>query len=233
MNTFATISVISGIISAIIIATDLALHPQRMKIMNSVWVLTALWATIGALVLYFWFGRQKSPKSPKMPMGEMNMATMDMGHMQMAKTPKWQSSILSTLHCGAGCTLADLAGEWLVYLGAITIAGSSLLASTVIDYALALVIGVFFQYAAIRQMNRIAPKQALAKAAKADVLSLSAWQMGMYGFMALAIFVFWDGYLPRYSWTFWFMMQIAMLCGFVVALPVNLLLIKYGIKRAM
>jgi Sec-independent protein secretion pathway component TatC len=39
--------------------------------------------------------------------------------------------------------------------------------------------------------------------------------------------------LPRTSFVFWFMMQIAMACGFLAALPVNVLLIKAGIKKGM
>jgi hypothetical protein len=32
---------------------------------------------------------------------------------------------------------------------------------------------------------------------------------------------------------FWFVMQIAMLCGFVTAYPVNWILIRVGVKEAM
>ncbi len=35
------------------------------------------------------------------------------------------------------------------------------------------------------------------------------------------------------SFKFWFMMQIAMICGFITSYPINSLLIRSGIKEAM
>lgn len=255
MNTFAMLSVIIGLVSAVVIALDVARYSQSMKIMNLVWVLTALWSGVFGLIAYFWFGRQKNENvgtmtaadekmGEKMPMESMKsmtmskMSSMQMGHdntMKMdMKNPKWQSVTLSTLHCGAGCTLADIAGEWFLYITAITIGGSLFLSSVVVDYILALIIGVYFQYAAIKSMSKLPKNKTLAKAFKADVLSLTAWQIGMYGFMAIAIFVIFPlQNLPKDSWMFWLMMQIAMFCGFLVSLPMNLLLIKLKIKTGM
>lgn len=248
MNTLAALSVISGIISALIIGADLIRHKQSMKIMNSVWILTGIWAGILALIVYFWFGRQKNQKTDSMkmangmsmPMQHTDSMKMDMKmNMKMdtpmnMQRPHWQSVTLSTLHCGAGCTLADLIGEWFLYFVAISIGGSLILGSAVTDYILALCIGIYFQYAAIRSMSAINRSEALSKAFKADVLSLTAWQIGMYGFMAIVLFcIFPAGGLPKTSWLFWFMMQIAMLSGFIVAFPANVLLIKYGVKKAM
>lgn len=165
-----------------------------------------------------------------MNMGTMNMETMNMG----APRPRWQSAVLSTLHCGAGCTLADLTGEWFLYFVPVAVGGSLLAGTWITDYLLALVFGIGFQYAAIRGMERIPRGEAVVRAAKADFLSLTAWQAGMYGWMAVAIFVLGDGAaISRTTFRFWFMMQIAMCCGFLVSLPVNVLLIRKGIKKGM
>lgn len=148
--------------------------------------------------------------------------------------PCWQSVVLSTLHCGAGCTLADLLGEWLLFFVPVAIGGSLLAGSWVTDYLLALLFGIGFQYAAIRGMHRIPRGEAVIRAAKADFLSLTAWQAGMYGWMAIAMFILGDGTAaPRTSFWFWFMMQIGMCCGFIVSLPVNVWLIRKGIKEGM
>ncbi|NPD66025.1 DUF4396 domain-containing protein, partial [Acetobacteraceae bacterium] len=60
---------------------------------------------------------------------------------------------------------------------------------------------------------------------------------GMYGFMALAYFYFFGTLLGVKLQTdtveFWFMMQIAMICGFLTAYPVNWWLIQSGIKGKM
>lgn len=137
-------------------------------------------------------------------------------------------------HCGAGCTLADLIGEWFTYWVPLRIGGSLIAGSWVLDFVLALVIGVFFQFAAIREMEKISFSKAVSRAFKADFFSLLAWQVGMYGWMAVVTFVlFTDAPLEKTSWTFWFMMQIAMLFGFILSYPVNALLIKAGIKKGM
>lgn len=153
----------------------------------------------------------------------------------MKGRPRWQPVVLSTLHCGAGCTLADIVGEWFLFFVPVAIGGSILAGTWVVDYLLALAFGIGFQYAAIRGMERTLPRgEAIRRAAKADILSLTAWQAGMYGWMAVAIFALNGGEaMPRTSFVFWFTMQVAMACGFLVALPVNILLIRAGIKKGM
>ena len=171
------------------------------------------------------------------PRGMEGMDGMDgMSDMPgMKGRPRWQSVVLSTLHCGAGCTLADIIGEWFLFFVPVAIGGSILAGTWVVDYLLALAFGIGFQYAAIRGMERTLPRgEAIRRAAKADILSLTAWQAGMYGWMAVAIFALNGGEaMPRTSFVFWFTMQIAMACGFLVALPVNILLIRAGIKKGM
>lgn len=241
--------VCSGIVIAAIISNDLYRNKQSMKIMNAVWILTALWASYLALWAYYKFGREnmKMPadKDMKMdmdmPMGDMKM-DMPMGGMKMdmpmadmdmgSSHPHWQSVALSALHCGAGCTLADVIGEWFTYYVPIRIGGSLILGNWVLDFVLALAIGVYFQFYAIREMEKISLGAGLARAFKADFFSLTSWQVGMYGWMAIVSFVLFND-LPKDSWTFWFMMQIAMLFGFLCAYPMNALLIKMGVKKGM
>ncbi|WP_101570522.1 MULTISPECIES: DUF4396 domain-containing protein [unclassified Alistipes] len=244
MNTIAVFFVCSGIVSALVIASDLHSRKQSMKIMNSVWILTGLWGGFIALWAYFRFGRAKrsapvaapmrmeAPDAGSMPMGNKaeTRMPMDMGR----DRPKWQSVVLSTLHCGAGCTLADLIGESFLYFVPVAIGGSAVVGGWALDYALALCIGVYFQYAAIRSMQMLPRKQAVVHALKADFLSLTAWQAGMYAWMAVVIWVlFRETGLSKMSWTFWFMMQTAMFVGFLAALPMNVWLIRKGVKKGM
>ena len=259
----AELFVIGGIASAAVIATDLRTCRQPMRIMNAVWILTGLWAGFFGLWAYYAFGRvcsctleekagsAKKPETAgmampgmdtdRMPgmktggMSGMDMSGMRMEGMAMPARPRWQSVVLSTLHCGAGCTLADLVGEWFLYFVPVAIGGSVIAGSWVFDYVLALLFGIGFQYAAMRGMEPKASRGGIIRrAAKADILSLTAWQAGMYGWMAVAIFVLNDGEAPsRTSFGFWFMMQVAMACGFLAALPVNVLLIRKGIKKGM
>lgn len=233
--------ILSGIIIAIFIAIDLRKRPQTMKIMNIVWILSALWGSYLALYAYYKFGRATAASNMAemsgMDMSSMAMSGMDMhsGTMKMgAQRPHWQSVVLSALHCGAGCTLADIVGEWITYFHPISMASSTLVGSWIFDFILALIFGVFFQFFAIREMEKISLLKGLSRAFRADFFSLMSWQAGMYVWMALTYFVFFkDQSLPKTSFVFWFMMQIAMLIGFFFAYPMNALLIKLGVKKGM
>lgn len=194
-NLIAVFFVCSGIGIAVHIAYDLTSHKQSMKIMNVVWILTALWGSYLALWAYNKFGQSKTSKMV-MPEQEMTGESMKMDmnmEMDMSNThPQWQSVALSTLHCGAGCTLADIIGEWITV------------------------------------------SKGIVRAFKADFFSLTSWQVGMYGWMAIVYFILFVNFpLAKDSWQFWFMMQIAMLFGFIFAFPMNALLLKLGIKKGM
>lgn len=254
MNTLQIISalfVVAGLLSALLILLDLRRHPQPMPVMRSVWVLTGLWAGPFGLLLYRRLGRTADapepmpgmPSARNMPHSEhaRKMEAMhdmadegEMPGMHMpAGRPGWPAVVRSTLHCGAGCTLADLIGEWFLYFVPVSVGGSLAWGGRIVDYLLALAIGVCFQFAAIRSMQRISPLQAFEKALKADFLSLTAWQIGMYCWTAAAAAAWPRMMAERTSWSFWFSIQIGMLCGFICAYPVNILLIRAGIKNAM
>ena len=148
-------------------------------------------------------------------------------------------------HCGSGCTLGDIFAEWLVFFvpliavwfGYKSLFADKIFAVWIIDYIFAFAFGVAFQYFTIKPMRNLSPSRALIAAVKADVASLTAWQVGMYGFMAIAYFYIFRTILGLTlhvnSVEFWFMMQIAMLFGFATSYPVNWWLIRSGIKEAM
>ena len=242
LTTISLFFICSGFVIALIIANDLVQNKQSMKIMNVVWVLTALWASYLALWAYFKFGMETAPKEDgkDMDMGadmkmDMSMKDMPMNRpMGNMDRPHWQSIALSALHCGAGCTLADIIGEWITCYFPISIGGSMIIGNWVFDFILALIIGIYFQFYAIREMEKISVAAGLIRAFKADFFSLLSWQVGMYGWMAIVYFViFKDIPLAKDTWAFWFMMQIAMLIGFACAHPMNALLIKLGVKKGM
>ncbi|WP_235046500.1 DUF4396 domain-containing protein [Edwardsiella piscicida] len=123
-------------------------------------------------------------------------------------------------------------GEGMALVVPVTLLGSSLLGSWTLDFVLALCLGIFFQYWPARQMGQ--PRWvALKNAVKADVLSLICWQLGMYVWMAIALFLLFTPEMPRASALYWFMMQIAMIVGFCSAYPMNKWLVSKGIKHAM
>lgn len=242
------IFVYGGLASALIILIDLFRRPQKMKIMIPVWVLTGLWGSYIGLVLYLMIGRSPDPEtvvmnaSDKASNADKTTETdmkMDMS-MDMSRRmsipplcPEPASVCLSTLHCGAGCSLADLIGEGLLAGVPILIAGSALAGRWAFDYILALLIGILFQYAAIQPMLHLKPGKAFVRAFRIDFLSLTAWQIGMYAWMAVTMFLIFPEGVSKTSVEFWFMMQIAMFFGFAASYPVNWYLVKKGVKPAM
>ena len=64
---FRPFFVISGVLAAMLIALDLRRRPQPMRIMDSVWVLTGLWAGPLGLWAYLLLGRVKPNSRNTLP----------------------------------------------------------------------------------------------------------------------------------------------------------------------
>ncbi len=159
--------------------------------------------------------------------GGANMGMMDQGE----KPITFKSIFISATHCGAGCAVADLLSETLIFVLGITLFGAAIWAGFVIDYFVALAFGIAFQYYNIMPMRPdLTPREGVWEAAKADVLSLTAFQVGMYSWM-LGVYFMFEGTLMANSPVFWWMMQIAMGFGLITNFPVNYLLIRWGIKH--
>ncbi len=149
------------------------------------------------------------------------------------------------LHCGAGCMIGDIMAEWLAFLlpvvavwfGWHSLFDEKIFAVWVLDFVFAFALGIVFQYFAIVPMRGLSPAKGILAALKADSLSLASWQIGTYGFMAIAQFVLYQHFFGHHAEVntpeFWFAMQLAMLCGFATAYPVNWWLIRTGIKEKM
>ena len=118
---------------------------------------------------------------------------------------------------------------------AITIAGATLGAEYVGDYVLALAFGIIFQYFAIAPMRGLGLKDGLIAAAKADFISLTAFEAGLFGWMAVMAFVLFPAphQLMPNSVAFWLLMQIGMIIGFAISWPANVWLVNRGIKVPM
>ncbi len=229
----AVVSLAAGAVCALWILIDEFIHPQHMWIMNVVWPITGLYASFIALWAYYRYGR----KSTRQAMAETNLERKSPGD----ERPPAATYALASTHCGGGCTLGDLVAEWTIYLapgvlawfGYRTLFEHKIFAAWVLDFILAFAIGIAFQFFTIAPMRQLSPAQGLAAAIKADTLSLTAWQLGMYGWMAIATFGIFGRELSQTDPMFWFMMQIAMLCGFATSYPANVLLVKRGIKESV
>ncbi|WP_088051922.1 DUF4396 domain-containing protein [Virgibacillus dakarensis] len=158
----------------------------------------------------------------------------DIHHHGHSKKPFWQSVFVSTTHCSSGCSLGDMIGAPLVFYSGFLIAGSMLLTDYVVEFILAFLFGIAFQYYGMGFQKHDQPGKAIKDALKAaDTWSLIAFEIGMFGWMALAYFVFFVEMPEPNTVIFRFMMQIAMMPGFLTSYPANWILVKKGIKHAM
>lgn len=227
-----------GLACALAIVADEWKHPQAMWIMNVVWPLTALFGTVLWLWFYFRFGRLGSK-------GALTAANQKPGAASKTSKPFAVKVAEGASHCGSGCALGDICAEWLafavpsiaVWLGWHRIFSEKMFAVWVLDFIFAYIFGVVFQYYTIAPMRQLKVVQGVWAAIKADTLSLTSWQIGMYGFMGIANFWIFrralGAALSVNSLEFWFMMQIAMLCGFATSYPINWWLLRVGLKEAM
>lgn len=214
----------TGLLSAALILADIYLlgYREHMKVMEAVWPLTALYAGPVAVAAYIRWGRPMSPK------------WMKAGSHGMRAKPFWAATAVSATHCGAGCVLGDLLAEWIVFAAGLQLAGFALPVEYPFDYVLALSWGILFQYFVIAPMRRLTVGEGLRLAAKADFLALSAFEVGLFGWMAIMqLVLFPSPHLPTDSAVFWFLMQVGMLIGFLTTYPMNWWLIRHGIKEVM
>jgi len=200
---------------------------QPMTIMEVVWPVTALYLGPVALWVYVRYGRGRRPTA-----GARHDA--DGGDEPTRDRPGWVPVFTGVAHCGGGCTLGDIVAETAVFALGIEVFASAFAAELIGDYVLALALGIVFQYFAIAPMRGLGLRDGLVAAAKADVLSLTAFEVGLFGWMAITRFVlFADAPLRPDSAAYWFLMQLGMALGFVTAWPMNVLLIRRGVKEAM
>lgn len=134
---------------------------------------------------------------------EMSMHDIHMHEMEGPSRPTWVTVLIGVSHCGAGCVLGDLVGEWLVYGTGVTTNGKDLWPMLLIDYAFALLFGIFFQYFSIAPMSGDYGLKTLIRAAKADILSLTAFEIGLFGWMIAFHVGIWNYRLSMTTWTYW------------------------------
>jgi hypothetical protein len=211
----AAISIVLALLSAALIVADILRgHVQHMAIMNVVWPLTTLYFGPFGLWAYAAFGRRHLTGIPS-------------SH----EKPFWQSVFTGASHCGAGCALGDFIGAWIVFGAGLILLGSMPFAHYVIEFVLAYGFGIVFQYFSIAPMRGLGFREGMIEAIKADTLSLIAFEVGMFAWMAVSELLL-PGLEPT-RLSYWFMMQIAMMLGFATTYPMNWRLIRRDIKEAM
>lgn len=209
-----TVSVASGIAIALDIRRG---HRQPMWIMELVWPITALYTGPVGLWAYHRLGRVTGRNEPHATPRRSFPASVAIG----------------VMHCGSGCTLGDMLGAVVVAGIGLQVLGLALWSELAVDFAFAFTLGIAFQYFAIAPMRGLGLRDGLVAALKADTLSLTAFEVGMFGWMIPVQLVLFPAHLHPDEPAYWLMMQVAMLLGFATAYPVNWWLLRVGIKERM
>jgi hypothetical protein len=238
---------------------------QPMGVMNFVFPITALYFGPLALMLYWRWGRSPGPlpvasmsMSPVArsmvgpPVARDHVTSHDETQHVVVPAeaphdcdqpsapaerprPGWVTMAIEVSHCGSGCSIGDVIAEFAVFWGALTIAGSAMAAEYVSDYALALIFGIMFQYFAIAPMRHLGLRDGLVQAGKADFISLTAFEVGLFSWMAVMAYILFPAphRLTPASASYWLLMQVGMMIGFFTSWPANVWLVKRGIKVPM
>jgi hypothetical protein len=220
---WTALAVASASAAAILVDIHGRGYRQPMRVMEAVWPITALYFGPVAVWGYRRFGRPSSARW-----------LAEHGAGAPPDKPGWARVATGVSHCGAGCTLGDIIAALGVFALGATVGGAALWAEYIGDYILAVAFGLAFQYLAIAPMRGWSFRKGIVAAAKADILSLTAFEVGLFGWMALMAFVFFpDPHLHPDGPVYWFLMQIGMVLGFFTSWPANVWLIRRGIKEAM
>jgi Domain of unknown function (DUF4396) len=237
--------IVSAAACSVVIVYDILVrrHRQMMPIMEYVWPITSLYLNLFGLWAYWNMGRPDSIGHSQVTTGEshpmqgMEMTPSETEAIPRRQRPFWESVFVSATHCGAGCEVGDFLGEWLVFLlaSSVVVAGSMLYTEYAVDFFFAYVLGILFQYIPIRQANPgTSSSQAWKDAIKAESLSIVAFEVGLFGWMAyFNLSLFGNDVINPGTFVYWFMMQIGMFLGHFTSYPANWLLVKWGIKSGM
>lgn len=137
----------------------------------------------------------------------------------------------------AGGALGDIIAEFAVFAEfgiVLTIAGQALYPEHIADYVVALLPGIVFQYFPIAPMRAPGMHCGPFEVANADILSLIAFEVGLFGWTALTTFVFFPnpGIEPG-SPVHRFLMRLGMVLEFATAWPANARPLRRAIQGTM
>ncbi|MFJ5158168.1 DUF4396 domain-containing protein [Pantoea sp. NPDC088449] len=220
LNQLALPFLVLGGCTALMILKDLFRHPHPVAVMNIIWPLTGLYMPFIGWLAWWYLGRK--------PSHQLKIALLIPRKMQ--KTTNWQTIFISTSLTAAACIFGDMMTIPIVTLLKHFAITPALWMQAIICVIVSLFIGLLFQFLAIRQREKHSFYSALLIALKTEVFPVLIYQLGIFFFMALALkFVLAQQINPLLI-VFWFMLQLAIMIGFLFSWPANHFLIKRGLN---
>jgi hypothetical protein len=141
---------------------------------------------------------------------------------------RWRQVLGSTMHCVAGDGVGILTGAVIASLFHLPIA-----ADIALEYALGFAFGwSIFQALFMRNMAGGSYRRSLTGTFFPELLSMNCLMAGMVPVMTLAMKSV-PGSRDPSGPTFWFIMSMALLVGFITAYPMNWWLVSHHLKHGM
>ncbi len=141
---------------------------------------------------------------------------------------RWRQALGSTMHCVAGDGVGILAGAVLA-----SVLGLSGPAEVILEYVLGFTFGwTIFQALFMRDMAGGSYRRALATTFVPELLSMNLLMAGMIP-TAMILKAHITSASPPAAPSFWFVMSMALLAGFVLAYPINWWLVTHHLKHGM
>lgn len=141
---------------------------------------------------------------------------------------RWRQVLGSTMHCVAGDGVGILAGAVIGSLVSLSVPGEIAL-----EYVLGFGFGwLIFQALFMRSMAGGSYRRSLRSTFASELLSMNCLMGGMIVVSTLAFRGNQDAHDPSKP-LFWFHMSLALMCGFVVAYPMNWWLVANHLKHGM
>ncbi|MBP2170688.1 membrane protein CcdC involved in cytochrome C biogenesis [Erwinia toletana] len=192
--------------------------------MSIVWPITGLYMPFFGWLAWWYLGRNHFHKRAP----ALRIPQHAGGHLLL-----WQRVFTSTSLCAAACVLGTSATVPLLILLQHLAIVTPLWLEGVYCLLLSLLLGVLFQFLIIRQTRSLRVIPALLLACRSQTFPLVIYQLGILFTMSLALkFVLHDQVNPMLL-LFWFMLQVAMIAGFLFSWPASTFLLKHGKKAAL
>ncbi|MEZ3498160.1 DUF4396 domain-containing protein [Pantoea sp. KPR_PJ] len=223
LNQLALLFLALGGCTALMILKDIFRHPHPVRVMNFIWPLTGLYMPFLGWLAWWYLGR--SPSRPQKLALLVPRKTL--------RHAGWPTIFISTSLSAAACLFSEL-----ITLPIITTLNhyhflTPLWVQAIICLTLSLIGGLFLQFLAIRQRERFSVWRTLVIAFRTETFPLLVYQTGVLFFMSLALKFILNQQIDPVTISFWFMLQLAMLTGFIFSWPANHFLIKRGLNPAV
>ncbi len=194
-------------------------YRQRVRVMEAVWLITALYFGPLGLLLYYRWGRPRSERWQKeqgsVPEKSLPVAAATGG------TPG-----------GAASAIGHVIGVPLVVFSGLTIAGQALWVMILVIAVIATVLLFAFEYFFSTVPARgLSSSEGLGVALLIAFVTVLAFDVGMGGWMLVMHFLLFMP--PLTDVTFLFLMQVGLILGFLTGYPAVLWLVRRGIKATV